>query len=83
MDACCDKGVAREAFWHKDFTPVACENIDGFDTLMGHEIAQQIKLARERGEKLAMILPVGSMPTLPGKLFYLNEIGGPLHAERN
>ena len=22
MDECCEKGVTREDFWHKDFTPV-------------------------------------------------------------
>ena len=24
MDACCEKGVQREDFWHKDFNPIAC-----------------------------------------------------------
>ena len=61
IDECCEKGVTREDFWHKDFAPVACENIFEFDTLMGHEIALQIKLAREKGEKIALILPVGPM----------------------
>ena len=50
IDACCEKGVARENFWNKDFTPIACDNIYDFDTLMGHEIAQEIKNARARGE---------------------------------
>ncbi len=61
IDECCDKGVAREDFWNKDFNPIECENINDFDTLMGHEIAMQIKLAKEEGKKLAMILPVGPM----------------------
>ena len=61
IDACCEKGVAREDFWHPDFTPVACENIYDFDTYMGHEIALKIKNARDAGEKLAIILPVGPM----------------------
>ena len=26
----------RQSFWHKDFTPVTCDNIYAFDTLMGH-----------------------------------------------
>ena len=43
MDECCEKGLAREDFWHKDFNPVECENIYEFDTLMGHEIAKEIK----------------------------------------
>ena len=61
IDECCDKGVTREDFWNKDFNPIECENINDFDTLMGHEIAMQIKLAKEEGKKLAMILPVGPM----------------------
>ncbi len=61
IDECCDKGITREDFWNKDFNPIECENINYFDTLMGHEIAMQIKLAKEEGKKLAMILPVGPM----------------------
>ena len=73
MDACCEKGVAREDFWHKDFNPVECQDIGEFDTLMGHEIALQIKNARENGEKLAMILPVGPMGMYRWASFFLNE----------
>ena len=72
IDACCEKGVAREDFWHKDFNPVACENIYEFDTLMGHEIAMQIKNARDKGEKLAMILPVGPMGMYRWAVYFLN-----------
>lgn len=73
IDACCEKGVAREDFWHPDFTPVACENIYDFDTYMGHEIALQIKLAADRGEKLAIILPVGPMGMYKWAAYFLNE----------
>ena len=73
IDECCEKGVAREDFWHKDFNPVECENLYEFDTLMGHEIAQQIKIAREKGEKLAMILPVGPMGMYKWAVYFLNE----------
>ena len=61
IDACCEKGVAREAFWNKDFNPIPCQDIHEFDAKMGHEIALQIKLSRDKGEKLAMIIPVGPM----------------------
>ena len=71
IDECCDKGVAREDFWHKDFTPVECENIFEFDTLMGHEIALAIKNARDNGEKLAMILPVGPMGMYKWAVYFL------------
>ncbi len=73
IDACCEKGVEREDFWHKDFNPVECENLGDFDTLMGHEIAMQIKAARDRGEKLAMILPVGPMGMYKWAVYFIKE----------
>ena len=47
IDECCEKGLTREDFWHKNFNPVECENIYEFDTLMGHEIALKIKEAAD------------------------------------
>ena len=73
IDACCEKGVSRESFWHKDFSPVECENINDFDTFMGHEIALQIKKARDNGEKLVMIVPVGPMGMYKWAVFFLKE----------
>ena len=73
MDACCEKGVQREEFWHKDFNPIACGDIGEFDAKMGHEIALQIKNARERGEKLAMIIPVGPMGMYKWAVYFLKE----------
>jgi glucosamine-6-phosphate deaminase len=73
IDKCCEKGVAREEFWHKDFNPIECENIYDFNTFMGHEIALQIKLARERNEKLAMIIPVGPMGMYKWAVFFLTQ----------
>ncbi len=73
IDKCCEKGVAREEFWHKDFNPIECENIYDFNTIMGHEIALQIKLARERNEKLAMIIPVGPMGMYKWAVFFLTQ----------
>ena len=65
IDKCCQNSpesiLDRQDFWNKDFNPVKCDSLEEFDTLMGHEIAMQIKLAKDRGEKLAMILPVGPM----------------------
>ncbi len=72
IDACCEKGVAREDFWNRDFTPIACETLADFDTYMGHEIAQQVKLTYEAGQKLAMILPVGPMGMYRWASFFLN-----------
>ena len=73
IDACCEKGVAREDFWNKDFNPIECKDIHEFDVLMGHEIALQIKKTREEGRKLAMILPVGPMGMYRWASYFINE----------
>ncbi|MBR0190127.1 MAG: glucosamine-6-phosphate isomerase, partial [Clostridia bacterium] len=40
---------------------------------MGHEIAMQVKLARDEGRKLAMILPVGPMGMYKWAVYFLKE----------
>ena len=65
IDACCAHDPADvltpQKFWHKGFAPVPCADVKEFDTKMGHEIANEIRKAKERGEKIAFILPVGPM----------------------
>ena len=76
IDACIDapeKILDRQSFWNKDFTPVKCESLGEFETYMGHEIAMQIKLAKERGEKIAFILPVGPMGMYKWVVYFLRE----------
>ncbi len=76
IDACCDENYRaeeRQAFWNPEFQPVRCENIQEFDTYMGHEIAMQIKNARDRKEKLAMILPVGPMGMYKWTVYFLKQ----------
>ena len=77
IDKCCrnkpEDIFERQSFWHKDFNPIQCENIYEFDTLMGHEIALQIKKAKDKGEKLAMILPVGPMGMYRWAVYFLKE----------
>ena len=73
IDACCEKGVQREDFWNPAFHPVECASLADFDTLMGHEIAMQIKITREEGRKLAIILPVGPMGMYRWAAYFLNE----------
>lgn len=73
IDECCEKGVERESFWHQDFQPIACENIYDFNAFMGHEIALQIKKSADKGEKLAIILPVGPMGMYRWAVFFLKE----------
>ena len=76
IDKCCDsanKVEDRQDFWNKDFMPVCCDNIGEFDTYMGHEIAIQIKKAKDEGRKLAIILPVGPMGMYKWAVYFLKE----------
>lgn len=77
IDACCSlkNPLQRESFWHKDFNPVECTDIHDFDTYMGHEIAQQIRLTKEEGRKLMLILPVGPMGMYKWTVYFLKEWG--------
>ncbi|MBE7048429.1 MAG: glucosamine-6-phosphate isomerase [Ruminococcaceae bacterium] len=76
INKCCDvnnKVEDRQDFWHKDFNPVRCETLGEFDTYMGHEIALQIKKARDNGERIAFILPVGPMGMYKWVVFFLKS----------
>ena len=76
IDACIDAPetiTQRQDFWNKDFTPVKCDGLAEFETYMGHEIAMQIKLAKERKEKVAFILPVGPMGMYKWVVYFLKE----------
>ena len=76
IDACCNpenKVEDRQSFWHKDFTPVKCDTLGEFDTYMGHEIALAIKNARDNGEKIAFILPVGPMGMYKWAVYFLKQ----------
>ncbi len=77
IDKCCsnppEKVFERQSFWNEGFNPVQCEALSDFDTLMGHEIAMQIKKTRDEGKKLAMILPVGPMGMYKWAIYFLKE----------
>jgi glucosamine-6-phosphate deaminase len=77
IDACCsnpsESVLERQGFWNAGFSPVLCETLSDFDTLMGHEIALQIKNARDEGRNIAMILPVGPMGMYRWAVFFLKE----------
>ena len=55
IDACCEHHpeeiFTRQSHWHEEFQPVMCDHIYDFNTYVGHEIAWQIKWAREHGER--------------------------------
>ena len=77
IDSCVDDDPAtitnRQDWWNPNFEPIACETLADFDTFMGHEIAKTIRTAREAGEKLVMILPVGPMGMYRWAVFFLKE----------
>lgn len=65
LDACCsmqpEDVFKKETWWHKDFKPVQADTLEDFNTLMGLEIALQIKLAKEEGRDIIVILSAGPM----------------------
>jgi len=77
IDKCCSNApesvLDRQAFWNKDFNPVQCEDLEEFNVKMGHEIANEIKKANERKEKIAFILPVGPMGMYKWAVYFLKE----------
>jgi len=77
IDACCSNApesvTERQDFWHKDFNPEMCDSLGEFDVKMGHEIANTIKKANAKGEKLAFILPVGPMGMYKWAVYFLKE----------
>ncbi len=76
IDACIGKPetiTKHQAHWNDKFTPIKCESLGEFETYMGHEIAMQIKLAKERDEKIAFILPVGPMGMYKWVVYFINE----------
>jgi glucosamine-6-phosphate deaminase len=65
IDACCAMGLkkvtTRSGHWHRDYKPVVVKDVKEMDRKMGDAIADQIQQTRRRGQKLAIILPVGPM----------------------
>ncbi len=63
----------RQSFWHEGFAPVKCTNLEEFGAYMGHEIAMQIRLTKEEGRKLILILPVGPMGMYKWAVYFLKQ----------
>lgn len=63
----------RQPFWHKGFSLAACDNLEEFGVYMGHEIAMQIRLAKEAGQQLIMVLPVGPMGMYKWVVYFLKS----------
>lgn len=63
----------RQSFWNEGFSPVSCASLEEFGVFMGHEIAMQIKAAKDEGRKLILILPVGPMGMYRWAVFFLKQ----------
>jgi len=63
----------REKWWNRRYRPVACDTLEDFDMLMGHEIAMQIKETREKGRELVFILPVGPMGMYRWAVYFIKQ----------
>lgn len=81
IDSCVESDPAkisvRQKWWHKGFELFPCLSQTDFDTFMGHEIAWTIKQARDAGQTLTMILPVGPMGMYRWAVFFLTQWGVP------
>lgn len=79
IDACCSNPpetiTDRQPHWNAAFTPIPCNTLADFDVLMGHEIALQIKQARDAGKSLVLIFPVGPMGMYRWAVYFLKEWG--------
>lgn len=77
IDECCSHSpeeiTERQPYWNKNFTPIQCDSLSDFEVLMGHEIALKIREAKEKGKKIAFILPVGPMGMYRWVVYFLKE----------
>ena len=76
IDACVDRPeniLKRQKHWNGTFQPAPCATLEEFEVKMGHEIAVEICMAREKGQKLIMILPVGPMGMYKWVVYFLKE----------
>lgn len=65
IDQCCAMGLRRivkpARWWNNRFKPVPVADVHEMDRRMGDAIADEIEQTRRRGQRLAIILPVGPM----------------------
>ena len=77
IDACVDHAPdeisERQPFWNEDFQVASCKSVEEFNVKFGHEIALEIKSAKDRGQKLALILPVGPMGMYEWVVYFLKQ----------
>jgi glucosamine-6-phosphate deaminase len=79
IDACCDHKPEeisqRKPWWHVEFAPIPCDSLKDLEVKLGHEIAFEIRRAREVSQELILILPVGPMGMYRWTVYFLKEWG--------
>jgi len=79
IDDCCshppEELTKRQPWWNRNFEVVPCETLGDFDTMMGHEIAMEIKRAKDAKRQIIFILPVGPMGMYKWAVYFLKEWG--------
>lgn len=59
--------------WNEAFSLQSCNNLEEFGAFMGHEIAMQVRLTKEEGRDLILILPVGPMGMYKWLVYFLKQ----------
>lgn len=79
LDDCCSRKPEEvfqaEPWWHENFRPVQADSLGDFNTLMGLEIALQIKMAKDEGRDIIVILSAGPMGMYRWAAEFLNAWG--------
>lgn len=63
----------KQEFWSEDFHAIPVESLNDIAVQFGHEIAMQIRKAREENRELVLILPVGPMEMYRWTVYFLKE----------
>lgn len=65
----------RQDFWHEDFEPILVKTIDEWFVKVGHDVAWEIRKAKENGQKIGLILPVGPLGQYEWLIYFLKDWG--------
>jgi len=79
IDGCCNHApetvFESQPWWHPDFQPVMCHSLEAFDAKLGHEIALEIRRARQQDRELILIVPIGPVGMYKWAVYFLQEWG--------
>jgi glucosamine-6-phosphate deaminase len=77
IDACCalppESIGVRQDFWHSHFALECCDDAAAADVAAGHAVADRIRIAREEGRPLALLLPAGPAGMFRWLVYFLKQ----------